>query len=494
MDYNLVDQRVEFLGRNFEVFSLFKHIIDRCPSNYSFLLESIGDEDKPLYSFICLEPDYLLRVKGDRVEVEDIFNERGEALFAEMGEIGSRTLVRATVDDRVENRIEALNILAKRIPQVKLARPDIFPRQVFYGGYLGYLAYDIVAPWVGFTSRAETPDLLLGLHSRVIVYDHKRGELFYIDNAVDGRWDDAREIRGALSSYKRHRDETQSAVGLSAVSFKSNTSRDEFSGMVEKAKGYILEGDIFQVVLSRKVSRRVDASGLDIYGQLRRLNPSPYMYYLNFGELCLVGSSPEALVSLNGQEITTVPIAGTRRRGRSYEDEAIMERELLTDPKERAEHVMLVDLARNDTSKVSEPGTVRTVGLMTLKKYRHVMHLTTSVQGVLRRGLTSIDVLKCVFPAGTVTGAPKLRAMEIIEELEKESRGIYAGGVGYIAFNSDMDWAITIRTIELLRREASVQAGAGIVADSQPRLEWIETENKMQSMLRAITMAEEAMS
>jgi len=488
-----MEQRVEVLGSGFEVFSLFKHLMEKRPSKYSFLLESIADGEKPLYSFICLEPDYLFKVRDGKLEIGEVFSERGEVLLANTGR-GKRSLQAPTaIDDRVENRIEALNILTNKMPHATFPRPESFPRQVFYGGYLGYLAYDIVAPWVGFKSEAETPDVLLGLHSRVLVYDHERGELLHVDNAVDGRWADTADIRKALASYRRGERGYQ-LVETQPQGFKSNTTPEEFTQMVEKAKGYILDGEIFQAVLSRKVARRIQVEGLAIYGALRRLNPSPYMYYLNFGDLCLIGSSPEALVSLNGREISTVPIAGTRRRGRSGEDELVMERELTTDPKEKAEHIMLVDLARNDISKVSEPGTVRTEGLMTVKKYRHVMHMTTRVYGMLRRGLTPIDVVKCVFPAGTVTGAPKLRAMEIIHELEKESRGTYGGAVGYIALNGDMDWAITIRTIELLRRKASVQAGAGIVADSQPRLEWVETKNKMESLLKAITMAEEAPS
>ena len=486
----VVSQRVEVLGGGFEVFSLFRHLTENYPSKYSFLLESIGDVDRPLYSFICFEPDYLLKVKGDKAEVEEIFSERGEAILKDIGATCDLPTPQTTIDDRVENKIEALNALSKKMPRITLQRPDVFPRQVFYGGYLGYLAYDIVAPWVGFKSSAEIPDVLLGLHTNVLIYDHRRKELLYVDNSVNGRPEDAEGIRKALNSYRRY-EKSYPVVERPLKGFKSNTSQEEYSQMVARAKEYILDGDIFQVVLSRRVTHRTEVDGLDIYGALRSLNPSPYMYYLNFGDLRFIGSSPEALVSLNGREITTVPIAGTRRRGRSSEDETAMERELTTDPKERAEHIMLVDLARNDVSKVSEPGTVKTTGLMAVKKYRHVMHLVTTVQGVLRRGLTPIGMVKCVFPAGTVSGAPKLRAMEIIQELEKDSRGAYAGAIGYVALNGDMDWAITIRTIQLLRKEASVQAGGGIVADSQPRLEWVETENKMQSLLRALTMAEE---
>ncbi|MFQ5763026.1 MAG: anthranilate synthase component I family protein, partial [Candidatus Bathyarchaeia archaeon] len=253
---------------------------------------------------------------------------------------------------------------------------------------------------------------------------------------------------------------------------------------------YVFDGDIFQVVLSRRVKSDCKTEDLDVYGALRSLNPSPYMYYLNFGNLRMIGSSPEALVSLNGKQITTVPIAGTRRRGRTHRDEERMQNELTTDPKERAEHIMLVDLARNDVAKLAEPGSVKTRNFMTVRKFKHVMHLITTVTGELRRGLDARDVLKSVFPAGTVTGAPKFRAMEIIRELEKTARGPYAGATGYLALNGDMDWAITIRTILLHRNHVSVQAGAGIVAGSKPELEWIETENKMRSLLKALKLAE----
>ncbi|WP_309493420.1 anthranilate synthase component I family protein [Candidatus Hecatella orcuttiae] len=486
-----IQPKVTRVGGRCNVFSLFKHLSERLEPRFSFLLESLS-EHKPLYSFLCFNPDYILTVKKDRPRVEEILTERGEQILRRLQpQRKMPSAAHRAVEDRVENRILALDRVEEYFPETALRRPPFFRRQVFFGGYLGYVAYDAVAPWVGFKRRAETPEVMLGMHTTVLIYDHAREILLQVDNGVGGAGDVSQDLGKALKSYRAEGGRKDDVSGdISVEDFKSNVGQEEFSHMVEQCKEYIWSGDIFQVVVSRKVGRKTEAGDLAIYEALRRLNPSPYMFYLNFGSLRFVGSSPEALVSLNREKITTVPIAGTRRRGWNKVDEGRMLRELKTDSKERAEHVMLVDLARNDVSKVSEPGSVQVRGFMTVKRFKHVMHLVTTVEGRLRRGMNSFDVLKCLFPAGTVTGAPKLRAMEVIEELEKEPRGPYAGAIGYMAFNGDMDWAITIRTIQLLNSTATVQAGAGVVADSQPRLEWIETENKMRSLVKAVGMAE----
>jgi anthranilate synthase component 1 len=485
-----IEQKVEILGKNFDVFSLFKHLTEKLDTKYSFLLESIGDKNRPLYSFICFEPDYILNIKNESVKVENLKTERGEMILQQLKRNEDETTAEAAFDDRVEYKIKALDAISEYFPKEIVPKPKIFPRHVFYGGYLGYLGYDIVAPWVGFESKAKIPDVMLGMHTTVLIYDHLEAKLLMVDNAINGKHEDFGEIKRILQSYRRPVKRKLKDVDFSLNEFKSNTTEEEFSDIVKKSKDYVFAGDILQVVVSRRVDYRTDAEDLEIYHVLRDLNPSPYMYYLNFGSLRFVGSSPEALVTVDNRTITTVPIAGTRRRGRSREDEKNMEKELISDPKERAEHVMLVDLARNDLAKVSKPGTVKTSDFMTVKKYGHVMHLVTTVRGTFRDELSTFDVMKGVFPAGTVTGAPKLRAMEIIQELEKENRGSYAGSIGYFALNGDLDWAITIRTVQLLGDEASVQAGAGIVADSQPHLEWIETCNKMRSLLKAIKIAE----
>lgn len=486
--------RIEALGRDLDAFSLFRHLRAELEPRNSFLLESLGGGGRVLYSFLGFNPDYLLKVRGKAGRVEEVRSDRGEALLEGAGAVESSGVrgLEGGVEDRVENRITAIDEIGKRLPNFRLRRPEIFPRQVFIGGYLGYLAYDIVAPWVGFKSQTQTPDVLLGMYTDLLIYDHKGNVLYHVDAALDGKGSDSTELVEAVNSYRARKLQTfREGLGVGEEGFESNTPYEEMEAMVEAAREHIFAGDIFQVVLSRRVGRSTDATDMDIYGALRQLNPSPYMYYLEFGDLRFVGSSPEALVALDGRRITTVPIAGTRRRGRDRVDEATMEAELKSDPKELAEHVMLVDLARNDVAKASQPGTMKASGLMSLKKYRHVMHLVTTVTGAMRTGANPLDVLKAVFPAGTVSGAPKLRAMEIIHELEKIDRGPYAGALGYLALNGDMDWAITIRTIQLQGREASVQAGAGIVADSQPKLEWLETTNKMRSLLKAVEMAED---
>lgn len=485
-----IRNNVQIIGHDYDVFSLFTHLQSRIEPKFSFLLESIESRNKPLYSFLCFDPDYILEIRNGATRISSVNTERGERILSARNSQERITQKKSTaIEDFVENRIVALDAVSGKTPSSTSTRPQLFSRQVFYGGYLGLIAYDAVGPWVGFESKAESPEVLLGMHTDVLIYDHRYETLVHVQNRPNGLKGDFPDYKKLLQDYRPQRTKFKD-VAVSTEAFKGNTSQDEFSGMIESAKEHILNGDIFQVVLSRRVDRKIHSEDLKIYNALRSLNPSPYMYYINFHDRRYVGSSPEALVSLDGRKVSTVPIAGTRRRGRTVSDEKTMRHELTSDPKERAEHVMLVDLARNDLSKLAEPGTVKTSGLMTVKKFRHVMHMVTMVSCLLRTGYGPFDVLKCVFPAGTVSGAPKIRAMEIIQELEKENRGAYAGAIGYIAFNGDMDWAITIRTIELLRNHASVQAGAGIVADSQPNLEWIETENKMRSLLKAITMAE----
>jgi anthranilate synthase component 1 len=271
-----------------------------------------------------------------------------------------------------------------------------------------------------------------------------------------------------------------------AGSVRRDVGKEEFEEMVERARDYIISGDIFQVVLSRRVEVRAAADPLEVYRRLREINPSPYMYCLEFGERRIVGSSPETLVKLEGDRIVTKPIAGTRPRGETPEEDERLAREMLEDEKERAEHAMLVDLARNDVGKVSRPGTVRVTRLMEVERYSHVQHIVSEVEGERRPGVTPWDVLRATFPAGTVSGAPKVRAMEIIDELEVYKRGPYAGGVGYVSWTGDLDFAISIRTIFSTGRRWFTQAGAGIVYDSVPEREWRETEDKMRAMVGAI--------
>jgi len=274
-------------------------------------------------------------------------------------------------------------------------------------------------------------------------------------------------------------------------SFQSNFTPQDFMKRVEKAKEYIRKGDIFQVVLSQRFRRKVNVSSFNIYRALRSLNPSPYMYYLRCGDFEIIGSSPEILVRKEGERVILRPIAGTRPRGKSEQEDRALVKELLDDPKERAEHIMLVDLGRNDLGRVCEYGTVRTTELLYVEKYSHVMHLVSNIEGKLKRGMDQYDLLRACFPAGTVSGAPKVRAMQIIEELENRLRGPYAGALGYFSFSGNMDTCIIIRTIIVKGGFAYVQAGAGIVADSCPKREYQETLNKARALFKAIEIAEE---
>jgi len=274
---------------------------------------------------------------------------------------------------------------------------------------------------------------------------------------------------------------------------ESNFDADTFRAAVGRAIRYVHDGDVMQVVLSQRLSRRFAGSPLSLYRALRSINPSPYMFYLDFGDFQVVGASPEILVRLERGTVTVRPIAGTRRRGGAHEEDLALEHELLADPKERAEHVMLVDLGRNDVGRVAVTGTVRLTENMLIERYSHVMHIVSNVEGRLREGLDGIDVMRAAFPAGTVSGAPKVRAMQIIDELEPDKRGLYAGAVGYLGFNGDMDLAIAIRTALVKDGRMHVQAGAGIVADSVPESEWQETRAKARAILRAAEIAENGM-
>jgi len=352
----------------------------------------------------------------------------------------------------------------------------------FIGGSVGYVSYDTVRYWEKLPDASvddtSFPDLQVGVYSNLVVFDHISGEVFYIckEGSAPG------EVERLVEAYE--------PGSLSFTEPKSNMSRERYEELVEKAKGYIESGDVFQVVLSRRYDLNVKGDLTRFYMALRSLNPSPYMYFLKMGKRMIIGSSPETLVRVEGRTVETFPIAGTRAMtGRADEDDASA-KELLSDPKERAEHVMLVDLARNDIGKVSRFGSVHVPEFMTVHRYSYVQHIVSRVAGELRDGCDCYDAMKAAFPAGTVSGAPKVRAMEIIEELEPSRRGAYAGGVGYFSFNGNMDFAITIRTLVAEGGRCTVQVGAGVVADSIPEREWLETEYKAKALMRALELAE----
>lgn len=366
----------------------------------------------------------------------------------------------------------------------------------FIGGYVGYLGYDLVRG-IERLPRPEVPsgfpDALLGRVDTLVVFEHLKQEVSLIhtipapevgeDDAARRAGDAFAAIEGPLFSRPRI-NEPKSPPPCRIED--ASPGENEFLDAVRTAKNYIGEGEIIQTVLSRRLRLGASCSPFDTYRRLRHINPSPYLFHINFGKTTLVGSSPEVMVRLRGDTITSLPIAGTRPRGKSEQEDRMLAQDLMNDAKERAEHLMLLDLARNDVGRVSRPGTVRVTSREEVKRYSHVMHIVSSVEGRIRPGLTNMDVLKSCFPAGTVSGAPKVRAMEIIDELEGMCRGPYAGAVGYLSFNGDIDTGIAIRTIFIRDRECYVQAGAGIVWDSVPENELKEIDSKLKALSAAL--------
>jgi anthranilate synthase component 1 len=349
----------------------------------------------------------------------------------------------------------------------------------FVGGLVGYFSYDAVRYLEELPSQAKDdlklPDLEFGVYDDGIVFDHLTGQAYYYwytRNRV-------REIEKMLNHKTRARE-------LTASDLETNISQSRFESMVRSAKGYIKEGDIFQTVLSKRFECSFKGDLVNFYKALREINPSPYMYFLKMKKRAIVGSSPEMLGRVDENDVETFPIAGTRPIGKTRREDESLAAELLRDPKERAEHIMLTDLARNDLGKICEFGSVHVPDFMTVQKYSHVQHMVSRVSGKLHPDRDALDVFKAIFPAGTVSGAPKKRAMEIIDELELYRRGPYAGAVGYFSYNGNADFAITIRTLVANENRAYIQAGAGIVADSNPRREWFETEHKADALLQAL--------
>lgn len=373
---------------------------------------------------------------------------------------------------------------------------------------MGYIGYDMVRFFEKLPQEniddLNLPDCIFIFSSCLVIFDHINHTIKIVSHAfiesnalpssqqVDRAYKLATEkIDEIVHRLRKSVKTIPRSPGRKASSpLKSNFTRQDFIRQVRKAKDYIRAGDVIQVVLSQRWEKKIKARPFDLYRALRSINPSPYMYFLKFGDLKIVGSSPEILVRAEKGKVTLRPIAGTRPRGEDEEGDETLKKELLADPKERAEHIMLVDLGRNDVGRVCYYGSVRVDELMTIEKYSHVMHIVSNVVGKLKRGKDQFDLLQACFPAGTVTGAPKVRAMEIIEELEPTRRGPYAGAVGYFSFSGNMDSCITIRTIVVKGDTAYIQAGAGIVADSHPEREYQETKNKAQALLKALEMAE----
>jgi anthranilate synthase component 1 len=446
---------------------------------YSYLLESVqGGEKWGRYSIIGLPSRTRLRVRG-----RAITRERDGAV-----------LETAEVDD-------PLAWIAAFRRRFRAPETAGLPR--FVGGLVGYFGYDTVRyiePRLGPCPRPDPlglPDILLLESDEVLVFDNLKGKLFCVvhaDPAEPGAWERAErrldEVAEGLRRPTPMPPSSETGLAVNEADFVSGFTREGFEAAVGRVKDYIVEGDCMQVVLSQRLSVPYRAAPLDLYRVLRYLNPSPYMFFFNLEGFHIVGSSPEILAHLEGGVLTVRPIAGTRPRGPDDAEDQRLERELLADPKERAEHLMLIDLGRNDVGRVAEIGSVRVTDRMVVERYSHVMHIVSNVAGRLRPGLDAIDALRATFPAGTVTGAPKVRAMEIIDELEPVKRGVYAGAVGYIDWRGDMDTAIAIRTAVIQDGVLHIQAGAGVVADSVPAREWEETLNKGRAIFRAVESAE----
>lgn len=370
---------------------------------------------------------------------------------------------------------------------------------------MGYLSYDVVRSFEKIPEQLEQDidlyDCSFMITDVLLAFDNLRKKIKVIFNLLlDGRqtleeaYQEAQEkIKSIIARLQRQNPPSPVRSPFTPSPLRSNFSKEDYMKVVEKAKEYIRAGDIIQVVPSQRFSTEVRCEPFDIYRALRSINPSPYLFYLKMNDMILMGSSPEVMVRLEGNQIELRPIAGTRPRGKTPEEDLKMEKDLLSDEKEKAEHIMLVDLGRNDVGRVSEIGSVRVTELMSVEKYSHVMHIVSNVQGALAPGENAFDVFRATFPAGTVSGAPKIRAMEIIEELEPFRRGFYAGAVGYFSFPGNMDTCITIRSILIKDGKAYVQAGGGVVADSDPEKEYEETLHKAQAIFKAIQLAEEGL-
>jgi anthranilate synthase component 1 len=448
--------------------------------DYAFLLESVrGGEKWGRYTFLGAEPAMVIRARANRMDV--IRPGRGVEVRS------------------VTNCFQELRTEMKRF-----RAPELVGLPRFFGGAVGFLAYDIVRCFEKIPETAQddlgVPDLYVMITDTMLMFDNVRQTLRIIANVPV---DEFESTRAAYHSAQIKIDEIVrrlhdavapphlegAAPVANDATITSNTTREGYMATVTAAKEYIAAGDVIQVVPSQRFEAPLTAHPFNIYRSLRTINPSPYMFYLRLGDLTLVGASPEVMVRVEGRDITLRPIAGTRRRGATEAEDKELERELLADPKERAEHVMLVDLGRNDVGRVSEIGSVNVTELMVVERYSHVMHIVSNVVGTLKPEFDAYDAFAATFPQGTVSGAPKIRAMEIIDELETVRRGVYAGAVGYFSFTGNTDTAIALRTLLIKNNRVYIQAGGGIVADSDPGAEFEESVNKARAMVRALQTA-----
>jgi anthranilate synthase component 1 len=446
---------------------------------YTYLFESVeGGEKWGRYSIIGLACQKRLKVFGHRVVLEV----DGEIVSEEVTE-------------------DPLQFIEDYLDFFRVAEAECLPK--FHGGLVGYFGYDTIRyiePKLADCpnpDKHQTPDILLMLSDELVVYDNLASRMFivvHVDPEQSEAWESGQkrltELEQKLYEVRLDRHLQATSETVKEEDFTSEFTRDDFKSAVAKARQYIIDGDAMQIVLSQRLSIPFKQKPIALYRALRSLNPSPYMYYLNLGDHYVVGSSPEILVRLEDGAVTVRPIAGTRPRDKNRARDLALEKELLADPKELAEHLMLIDLGRNDAGRVSQFGSVELTEKMIVERYSHVMHIVSNVEAKLKPGLSAMDVLRATFPAGTVSGAPKIRAMEIIDELEPVKRGIYSGAVGYISWSGNMDTAIAIRTAVIKDQHLYIQAGAGIVYDSVPENEWVETMNKARAIFKAVALAE----
>ncbi|WP_029520484.1 anthranilate synthase component I [Persephonella sp. IF05-L8] len=493
MSVNLSFEEFKKLAREYNVIPVYKEILLDLdtplsvflkifsPERFSFLFESVEQgENIGRYSFIGSSLPVYIKTKKTFAE------------FYNNGQI------------ECKNTTDPIDELKNHLQKYKPAKLEDLPP--FWGGFVGYVGYDVISFYEPIPdTKPDTlklPDIFFFLSDEVIAFDNVKKTIKIIVSAIlepedniEEKYNETlnriNEIENRLNrEVKLNRLPIINIKDVDISKWKSNFKKEDFLKAVEKCKNYIREGDIIQVVISQRFHKKLKTDPINVYRAVRAINPSPYLFYLDFRDIKLIGSSPEILVSVKDGKIQTKPIAGTRPRGKTPEEDKKLAEELISDEKERAEHLMLVDLARNDVGKVAKAGSVKVDRFMYIENYSHVMHIVSDVSGELKEGLHPLDVLKSVFPVGTVSGAPKVRAMQIIEELEPEKRGPYAGAVGYISFDGNLDTAIAIRTAIVRKDDIYVQAGAGIVADSIPENEYQETVNKAKALIKAIEIAE----
>ncbi|HEY4033130.1 MAG TPA: anthranilate synthase component I [Ktedonobacteraceae bacterium] len=462
---------------------------------YSFLLESVsGGEHVKRYSFIGLDPYMVMIQRGDTARILHMDHQHNQANDNNMN------VEEVPCHDPLE-------LIEAELSQYRLVCPDRTSQDqlpTFHGGAVGYLAYDVVTRFERLPlpkpNELDLPLAVFSFTETVLVFDHVKHRVRIVTHLHLDAPDLAAEYRRGIAIIDNVQQRLSQPISLpqeptpihdqEALQIRSNRTKEEFEDMVRRSIEYIKAGDIFQVVPSQRLNRHITASPLTVYRALRAINPSPYMFFLDLADFHIVGASPELLVRYEDNEVTIRPIAGTRPRGFDKQSDEHLEEELKNDPKERAEHVMLLDLGRNDVGRVSEIGTIKVDDFMTIERYSHVMHLVTNVSGQLRKDVSPFEALRAGFPAGTVSGAPKIRAMEIISELEGEQRGVYAGAVGYFSHSGNQETAIALRTMVIKNGRAYIQAGGGVVADSDPSNEYQESLNKAKALLRALDEAE----